>query len=405
MLKSKIAPHIVEIVASLQDAGYETYIVGGAVRDFLIGRKPKDYDISTAAEPEQIQEIFGRRRALVIGRRFRLVQLRHGEELIEVSTFRQAPSKDNQTKTIKGKVLPENMIFHDNEFGTSEEDAWRRDFTVNAIFYDPVKDKIVDYTGKGVDDLKAGLVRAIGDAKLRFEEDPVRILRALKLVGQYGFSLEEGTSHALSETINLIEHSSPSRLSLELEKILKNPYSEKIFEAFYKYGFLRYFLPFLHKEWNTHAGHYVQQILAEKNRRVIEGHYRVSVSLTIAAIALPFIEEAIGTGHGELWQNFMGIEESLKKYISRIFNPRIFTKRLLASSLKTLTLQPKLFHCIAPQKLIHSYGYSHARELLIVQNNLIWNDPKFPEIWPSRLENPRNTSRHFGRFRKKRFHR
>jgi len=404
MLKSKISPHITEIISSLQDAGYETYIVGGAVRDFLIGRKPKDYDISTAAEPEQILEIFGRRRAIIIGRRFRLVQLRHGDELIEISTFRQAPSKDNQIK-IKGKNLPENMISHDNEFGTSEEDAWRRDFTVNAIFYDPVKDKIVDYTGKGVEDVRAGLVRAIGDPKLRFEEDPVRILRALKLVGQYEFTLEKHTETALAETIHHIEHASSSRLSLELEKILKNPYSEKIFDAFYKHGFLRYFLPFLNKEWNSSAGNYAKKIMAEKNKRILEGHYRMSVSLSIASIALPFIEEAIGTGHGELWQNFMGIEDALKKYISRIFSPRIFTKRLIASSLKTLTLQPKLFHGIAPQKLIHSYGYSHGRELLMIQNELIWKNPDFHELWPSRLENPRSSGRHFGRFRKKRFHR
>ena len=252
-----VAQPICNVVAKLQNAGYETYVVGGAIRDLLLGRVPKDYDISTSATPEQVRAVFGRRSARIIGKRFKLVHLMMGKEILEISTFRQAP--DNQLPEhllSKRRFLPSNMILDDNQFGTSEEDAWRRDFTVNALFLDPIAGKLIDYTGRGVDDIVNGVVRAIGDPKLRFEEDPVRILRALKLVGQYGFLPEPGTEQAIRESLPLIQHVVQSRLTLELEKILKSTYCHRILKAFQRYGFLRFFLPFLliigiHRKCNT----------------------------------------------------------------------------------------------------------------------------------------------------------
>ena len=203
----QVAPYITDIIARLQEAGYETYVVGGAIRDLMLGREPKDYDISTSATPEQVKDVFGRRRARIIGRRFKLVHLYQGMEIIEISTFRKMPEKSTKVPAkLKDQPVPENMIFHDNEFGTSEEDAWRRDFTVNALFYDPVSHKLIDHTKSGLDDINNGIVRAIGDASLRFEEDPVRMLRALKLVGQYGFKLCPETEASLRECLPLITH-------------------------------------------------------------------------------------------------------------------------------------------------------------------------------------------------------
>ena len=245
-LKPKIAQYVADIVAALQNAGYEAYIVGGAVRDFLLDRQPKDYDLSTSATPEEIKKVFRKQRCMIIGRRFRLVHLYHGKEILEISTFRRkpehaapAPAKMNPEKLA---AAPENMIFRDNEFGTAQEDAWRRDFTVNALFYDPVNDKIVDYTGQGLEDIRNGIVRIIGDPVTRLEEDPVRILRALKLVGQYNFRMEEATERAVRSCMHLIRLASDSRMTLELEKILKNPFGDRILETFHEYGFLEYFL-------------------------------------------------------------------------------------------------------------------------------------------------------------------
>ena len=186
-----IAPYVTEIIQSLQDAGYEAYIVGGAVRDFLMGREPKDYDLSTSATPEQIRKVFRNRHCIIIGKRFRLVHLYCGREIIEISTFRRCPEQGVQQqspeRSKRRTAAPEKMIFRDNEFGTSYDDAFRRDFTVNAIFYDPVHNELFDYTGQGIRDIEERRIRIIGEAALRFEEDPVRMLRALKLKGQYGF--------------------------------------------------------------------------------------------------------------------------------------------------------------------------------------------------------------------------
>ena len=207
-----VQSNVYSLVSALQEAGYETYIVGGAIRDHLLGRSPKDYDVSTAATPEEVRSVFGRRNARIIGKRFRLVHVTMGKELFEVSTFRRAPQQN--TALAQKKELPENMILSDNDFGTAEEDAWRRDFTINALFYDPVKKELLDYTGKGLEDIQKRVVRAIGEPQLRFEEDPVRMLRALKLVGQYDFSMDAVTETALFASLPLLRHAVPSRLSL-----------------------------------------------------------------------------------------------------------------------------------------------------------------------------------------------
>ncbi len=383
-IKAKIASHINEIVEKLQKAGHETYIVGGAVRDGLLDRAPKDYDISTAATPRQICRVFGGRQTFIIGRRFKLVHLHHGREVIEISTFRREPDKTRQNHRSRKEVPPENMIFHDNEFGTSEEDAWRRDFTVNAIFYDPTHDKIIDCTGMGVKDIDDKIVRVIGDPALRFEEDPVRLLRALKLVGQYGFKLEEETKRALSANLDLITHASHSRLTLELEKILKNPYSDKILQAFHEHGFLKFFLPFLESKWDTKSGKYSLALLAEKNKRLREGIYRDSISLALASLVLPFVEESVGQGpSGGLWENYKGIGGDIKEVARKVFEGHSIIKRLTASAMKMMMMQPIFKNGDKSSNILSNRSYAHGRELMIIQNETKWKVPGLIEQWPN----------------------
>ena len=234
------------VVSELQAAGFESYIVGGAIRDLLMHREPKDFDISTSATPEEVRQVFGRRRARIIGKRFRLTHVTIDRELFEVSTFRRAPSASaGESRNEKFRQMPDNMIISDNDYGTAVEDAFRRDFTVNALFYDPVKRELIDHTGMGMQDIASGTVRAIGEPALRFEEDPVRMLRALKLVAQFDFSLDAATENALFDSLALFRHASPGRLSLELEKILKSTSCDRHLEVFFDYGLLPFFLPFL----------------------------------------------------------------------------------------------------------------------------------------------------------------
>ncbi len=381
------APHIITVVDTLQKAGFETYVVGGAIRDLMLNREPKDYDLSTAASPEQVRQLFGRRRAKIIGRRFKLVHLYNGKEIIEISTFRRRPEPKPPTKfNPKYGEAPENMIFHDNEYGTAEEDAFRRDFTVNALFFDPVSGEVIDHTGQGVDDIKNGKVRVIGDPALRFEEDPVRMLRALKLVGQYGFTMTQDTAEGLRDSLDLISHASHSRLTLELEKILKNAYSSDILKAFHEYGFLGYFLPNLEKAWETPAGIYALQLLSERDLRLRDGLYRDSISLAMATLTLPFVEDQLGRGvKGDLWQHRPFVDADIRDIVDDFFLPHHMIKRLDYAAQRTIMMQPWLMSADNPKKYINRKGYAHARELLILQNNIVWKDDELEELWPHRM--------------------
>ena len=383
-LKNKIDPYIIDVIGRLRSAGFETYLVGGAVRDILLDRVPKDYDVSTAATPEEVRRVFRDRHTLIIGRRFRLVHLIRGRDITEISTFRKRPEQEAQADRPKRcENAPENMIFHDNAFGTSRDDAFRRDFTVNAIFYDPVDDRIVDYTGLGVSDLRAGIVRTIGDPALRFEEDPVRVLRAIKLVGQYGFAMEPETGSAVRSCIDLICHASPSRLSLELEKILRNSYTGEILRAFREYGFLRYFLPDLAAVFETPQMDYALRLLALRGERIRGGVFRASLSTAVAMIALPFAEAEIGqTEPGGLWDYYAGVESDLRHIILRLFHPLVLTHRTTSDAVNNLLMQIRF----KTHRRLHSFadrkGYPGAREFALIQNIVAWHIPDFEDSCP-----------------------
>ncbi len=373
---NKIDPSVKSAVQRLQEAGFDTYIVGGAVRDILLNRKPKDYDVSTMATPEEVRALFGRKRAMIIGKRFRLVHLREHNHIIEVSTFRRAPNgacaKIIRPQYAKPVDNPQ-MIRDDNEYGTPQEDAFRRDFTVNALFYDPVTNDILDFTHHGLSDLHQGIVRVIGDPVTRFEEDPVRLLRALKLVGQYNFKLEAETAKALYNNLSLITLASPSRLTLELEKILRSQYGHKILRTFHEYGLLKYFLPWLDMHWNSEACEYAMHLLAERNHRVQKGKYRESLSVATACLALPFIEEAQDQGPGALWEDDLHPKTDVWNKIEAVLTPHRFCQKVTASATSMILAMPEFLDVHnSSEELVHMRGYAHAREFFMIQNEVAW---------------------------------
>ena len=207
----------------LQHSGYETYIVGGAVRDLILGKKPKDFDIATSASPARIKKIF--RNARVIGRRFRLVHVYFGPKIIEVSTFRSL--KDGATS---------------NTFGTIEEDVLRRDFSVNALFYDPVKQLVVDYVG-GMKDIRNQLIRPIIALNDIFTDDPVRMIRAVKYAVTSNFKLPFSLRRKIKKESSLLETISPSRLTEEIFKIINSPYASEIVTELDALGLYCYIQP------------------------------------------------------------------------------------------------------------------------------------------------------------------
>lgn len=249
--RSRILKEALKVLYRLQEAGYLAYMVGGSVRDLLLGRQPKDFDIATDAKPQEIRRVF--RNARIIGRRFRLVHILFGEVVIEVSTFRSEPQLPAAVPGAGGtmkpgvgqpaaKATPELLITSDNNFGTAVEDAFRRDFTVNALFYNIADFSILDYVG-GMSDLEHSVLRTIGDPQVRFREDPVRMLRACELAGRLDFTIEASSQAAIHELRQELTKASPARVSEELVALLRCGSAGKAMQWMLDLGVLEVLLP------------------------------------------------------------------------------------------------------------------------------------------------------------------
>lgn len=232
-----IDSYALKIVRSLQEAGFETYLVGGCVRDLLVGIHPKDFDIATSASPNQIRKKVSN--SYVIGRRFKLVLVKRGDQQFEVATFRKTLSQEEISS------LGEEAVEGDNYFGTCEEDARRRDFTANAVFYDPIQNKLIDYCG-GIEDINNRVLRMIGDPKERFIEDPIRILRAIRLSHKLHFSIETSMRAAIAECSSELKKSVLPRRREEWLKFLRLKEPHLAFMELYDLHILEQILPGLH---------------------------------------------------------------------------------------------------------------------------------------------------------------
>jgi len=221
-----------KVLYRLHKAGYQAFLVGGAVRDLMLGLHPKDYDVATDATPEQVKDLF--RNCRLIGRRFRLAHIHYGREIIEVATFRghyDQAEDDSEGSTRDG------MIVRDNVFGTLAEDAWRRDFSVNALYYNIADFSVVDYTG-GMDDLKRRRLRMIGDANVRCQEDPVRMLRAMRFAAKLDFEFDPELVAAIVDQHHRIEAVPPARLFEEVLKLFLSGKSQRAIHLLIQYKLL-----------------------------------------------------------------------------------------------------------------------------------------------------------------------
>jgi poly(A) polymerase len=291
---SLVDERAVKVVSTLADAGFEAYIVGGAVRDLLVGLRPKDFDVATNATPEQVKSLF--RRAFIIGRRFRIVHVVFGRgrqdrglsEVIEVSTFRamvdaaaadQVSGNEKTSRSdLAGKshvVDAEGRVLRDNVWGPQIDDAARRDFTINAMYYDPVREIVVDYHG-GIKDVKKKLLRMIGDPAARYREDPVRIIRVVRFAAKLGFEIEPKTRAPIKEMVALLDNVPASRTFDEMIKLLQTGHALASIEELKKQGLHRGVFPVIDvvlDEAQRHDGRekFVKLALADTDRRVGEG--------------------------------------------------------------------------------------------------------------------------------------
>jgi poly(A) polymerase len=230
-----LSSNAVRVTQTLQEAGFKAFLVGGAVRDLVLGIKPKDFDVATNATPEQVKRLF--RRAFIIGRRFQIVHVMFGQELIEVTTFRGS-STDEALKDEHGRVL------RDNTFGEQHEDAARRDFTVNAMYYDPATQKVLDYHG-GMDDIRAKTLRMIGAPEARYREDPVRMLRVVRFAAKLGLGIDPATRAPIPVMAPLINNVPAARVFDEMLKLLMSGHALACLQQLRSEGLHHGLLPLL----------------------------------------------------------------------------------------------------------------------------------------------------------------
>jgi poly(A) polymerase len=256
-----IDEHARQIVEKLQKGGFQTYLVGGCVRDLLVGIHPKDFDIATNAIPQQVKKNVPY--SFIIGKRFRLVLVRRGEKQFEVATFRRGSNEEDVTD---GEELP----FGDNFFGTPQEDAIRRDFTINGLFYDPIKDELLDYSN-GLKDIDDRLIRIIGEPNARLIEDPIRIFRALRLSHKLNFTIEPELRKAMSDQAGELLKSALPRRREEILKILRLDEPDRAFYELYDLGILQFILPSLKNVFSSAESQQIFfEYLKQRHRFVVD---------------------------------------------------------------------------------------------------------------------------------------
>jgi poly(A) polymerase len=268
------------ILNKLRDAGFTAYLVGGSVRDLLIKKKPKDFDISTSAEPEQIKRLFGRS-CMLIGRRFRLAHIRFGKKIFEVSTFRTGDNNESD------------LIVQDNEWGTPEEDVLRRDFTINGLFYDAAAHSVIDYAG-GWDDIHKHCLRTIGSPEMRFKQDPVRMIRLLKFKARFDFNIDPETLAAMKSCCNEIVKSSPARVLEEILRMLESGAAAPFFRLMKEYGMLKLLFPVLSESLEGPKGAEIFSFLESADK--INAHFGPAAlerPILTACLIYPVLEEEI----------------------------------------------------------------------------------------------------------------
>lgn len=253
--RANISEHALKVLYRLKNADFQAYLVGGGVRDLLLGREPKDFDVVTDARPEQIKALF--RNCRLIGRRFRLAHVRFGSEIVEVATFRAR----GDTFGDGARAQADGRLLEDNVYGTFEDDAWRRDLTINSLYYNIRDFSVVDLTG-GMSDLHAGLVRAIGDPEASFHEDPVRMLRAVRFAAKLGFRIEPQTEAPIRRLAPLLEDVPPARLFEEVLKLFHGGCAAQTFELLRRYDLFGVLFPEVDACLAQQAGGFPSMLLA-----------------------------------------------------------------------------------------------------------------------------------------------
>lgn len=372
--------HAVSITDRLVKAGFKAYLVGGCVRDLLLGLHPKDFDVSTNAEPEEIQALF--KNCRLIGRRFRLAHIHFGRHIIEVATFRGPHVKHDKNDSHAHK---DGRLLRDNVYGTLEEDAWRRDFTVNALYLDAQNKTVIDYVG-GIEDHQSRTLRLMGDPVTRYKEDPVRLLRAVRFKAKLNFQLEAKTEAPMLATAPLLKDIPAARLYDEIIKIFLNTKANDIFDMLRQYGLFEALFPqtdiCLKKADSDAPLNFVKQAMENTESR-LKNHQHVTPYFLLAAILWEPVRRLTDKNRGSFTSDTQAIHaaagEVVAHQVSRIAIPR----RITTPMREVWALQPRFHKQVGVRclRFIEHPRFRAAYDFMLLRAQYGEIDSKIADWW------------------------
>ena len=377
--RRQISDNALKVLYKLQKEGYDAYLVGGCVRDLLLGREPKDFDVVTNAEPEDIKKVF--RNCRLIGRRFRLAHVHFGREVIEVATFRGAGEAKNDEQVLN----KEGRLLRDNVYGTIEEDVWRRDFTVNALYYNIKDFSVVDYVG-GMADHKAATLRLIGDPETRFREDPVRMLRAVRFAVKLGFNLHPDCEAAMHQVAELLSRIPSARLYDETLKLFMFGYALQTFEMLRHYGLFQVLFPStencLSLEENGFPRLLLAKALANSDNRITDGK-----TVTAYFLFSAFLWESVQLLAQQKMRKgaieFLAYQEAANEIISKQVKSTALPRHITLAMREVWSLQPKFNarYGSKPSRLITHPRFRAGYDFLLLRAETGGADSEIAEWW------------------------
>ncbi len=381
----RIDPHLlsknaVKVTQTLQQAGYDAFIVGGAVRDLALGIGPKDFDVATNATPEQVQKLF--RKARLIGRRFQIVHVtffgKGQPEIIEVSTFRALLENAGEHVAENGRIL------RDNVWGSQHEDAARRDFSINAMYYDPATETVLDYHG-GMADMQKKTLRMIGDPAKRYREDPIRMLRAIRFAAKTGFTLDAATRAPIAKLGKLIHDVPSARLFDEILKLLMSGYSWAAIQGLKDAGLHHGLLPFLDQSADSkEANDFVRIALANTDQRIQSGK-SVSAGFLFATLLWPDLLRNWKKNIAKGVSNIPALHDAMDETIASQSSGMVIQRRFESDMREIWSMQPRFEKRVGryPYRLIESPRFRAGYDFMLLRCATGEKNPALGEWWTS----------------------
>ena len=368
------------VLDRLRSAGFEAWVVGGAVRDLLLDRQPKDFDVATDALPEEICAVFSRAR--IVGRRFRIVHVHHGRHVTEVSTYRTSDDKDgariaSPLEDLRGQarvVSTDGVILRDNAWGSQQEDALRRDFTVNAFYYDPLEDELVDFCS-GYADLKQRSLRLIGEPAQRLIEDPVRILRAIRIAAKLRLTIEPATARAIRELADMVEKISPRRKYDECVKLFMNGHGEASWDLAEEFRLTRRLFP----SPSRHDASLIRRALGNTDLRVREDR-PVTFAFLLSVFYFQDYQQAMDNLEEDLGFEARHQEASQQAFAS-LASAMAIPRHASHFAREVWALQSRLESCKRPQKTLASERFRAGFDLLALRAEVGSAPGKLRDWW------------------------